>query len=226
MAEYQGIWVPCKFTTIVSVLHCGMQGRVLVDCDLAPAFDNTNSVKQGCVLALLLFCIFFAAGLQIAINDLTEGMYIRFCTNGKLFNLCRQQASLKTTVALIKELLSADDSILVAQSVVDLQKIVDHFANTITHFGLTISIPKTKILDQPLPGSLRRNVPITINYVSMKTVDMFPYLGSVVELLITLINQLQLTIVQCPQGKYIQPENLYPRDITERTEHRMKAMLR
>ena len=48
--------------------------------------------------------------------DLTEGIYIRFRTNGSVFNLRRLLAQTKTSEELILELLFADDCALLAHT--------------------------------------------------------------------------------------------------------------
>ena len=58
---------------------------------LSGSFPISNGVKQGCILAPIspLFSIFFSIMLREAKEDLTDGIYIRFRTDGNLFNLRR-----------------------------------------------------------------------------------------------------------------------------------------
>ena len=69
---------------------------------LSGSFLISDGVKQGCVLALTLFSIFFSIMLREAKEDLPDGIYIRFRTNGSLFNLRRLLERTKT----IEELMS------------------------------------------------------------------------------------------------------------------------
>ena len=75
---------------------------------LSGSFPISNGVKQGCVLAPTLFSI-FSIMLREAKDDLPDGIYIRFRTDGSLFNLRRLPAHMKTIEELITELLFADD---------------------------------------------------------------------------------------------------------------------
>ena len=79
-------------------------------------FPINNGVKQGCVLVPTLFSIFFSIMLHEAKEDLPEGIYIRFRTEGSFFNLRRFLARTKTIEEFITELLFADDCALLAHT--------------------------------------------------------------------------------------------------------------
>ena len=59
-----------------------------------------------------------------------------------------ERAKTKTTRILMRELLFADDSALIAHSAEEMQKIVDAFSNASKMFGLNINIKKTEVLCQ------------------------------------------------------------------------------
>ena len=83
-------------------------------------------------------------------EDLPDGIYIRFRTDGSLFKLRRLLARTKSVVGLITELLFADDCALLAHTEGALPRIVNRvFAAK--NFGLTISLKKTEVLYQPPP---------------------------------------------------------------------------
>ena len=69
----------------------------------------TNGVKQGCVLASTLFSMMFSAMLTDAFQDGDNGILIRYCFDGKLFNLRRLQAKSKVQTEVLDEFLFADD---------------------------------------------------------------------------------------------------------------------
>ena len=83
-------------------------------------------------------------------KDLPDGIYIRFRTDGSLFNIRRFLARTKTIEKLITELLFADDCALFAHTEEALQRIVNRFSDAAKNFGLTISLKKTEVLYQPL----------------------------------------------------------------------------
>ena len=89
--------------------------------------------------------------LRVAKEDLPDGIYIRFRTDGSFFNLRRFLARTKTIEELINELLFADDCTLLAHTEEGLQHIVNRFSDATKNFGLTISLKKTEVLYQPPP---------------------------------------------------------------------------
>ena len=101
-----------EFLTMVIQLHEDQQAEVRHGNDLLESFPIVSGVKQECFLAPILFSIFFSMVLQQAMEDLDEedGVYIRYRTDGSLFNLRHLQAHTKTLEQLFRELLFADDA--------------------------------------------------------------------------------------------------------------------
>ena len=75
---------PPQFITILRQLHEGQQGQVKHNGSLSGSFPISNGVKQGCVLAPTLFSNFFGIMLREAKEDLPDGIYICFQTDGSL----------------------------------------------------------------------------------------------------------------------------------------------
>ena len=117
--------------------------------EVSDTFAITNGVKQGCVLAHTLFSIFMSAMLEEAFKDMWDGIYIQSRQNADLFTVAHFRAKTKTTNILVRELLFADDSALIAHSAEEIQRIVDAFANALSKFGLKINIKKTEVMFQP-----------------------------------------------------------------------------
>ena len=57
---------PPKFLTLLRQLHEGQQGQMKHNGSLSGSFPICNGVKQGCVLAPILFSIFFSIMLREA----------------------------------------------------------------------------------------------------------------------------------------------------------------
>ena len=146
---WRALAVPPSILTILRQLYEGQQGQVKHNGSLSGRFPMSNGVKQGCGLAPTLFSIFFSIMLREAKEDLPDGIYIRYRTDGSLFNLRRLLARTKTIEELNTELLFADDCALLAYTEEALQHIVNRFSDAAKNFGLTISMKKIKVLYQP-----------------------------------------------------------------------------
>ena len=103
--------------------------------------------------------------LQKATEDLDDedGIYIRFRTDGNLFNLRRLQAHTKTFEKLISELLFADAAALVAHTEAALQRATSCFAEACQLFCLEVNLKKTEVLHQPAPKEVYRPPSILID---------------------------------------------------------------
>ena len=176
----QGLWqvlskigCPDKFVKIIASFHEGMQGQVIDGGELSDMFAVTNGTKQGCILAFLLFSIFFSMMLLIAFKDCDLGVPIQFRTDSNIFNLGRFQARTKTSLAVIRDLLYADDCALAARSLADAQQLFDRFHAAAVRFGLTVSLKKTEVMLQPASHSTSAQPVIKVEDTSIKAVDKF-----------------------------------------------------
>ena len=170
---------PEKFTTMTEALHTGMMANASVGGEVSDSFRVTNGVKQGCILAPTLFSIFLSAMLDDAFRDMWDGIYMQSRQSADLLNVAHFRAKTKTTRILMRELLFAYDSALVAHSAEEMQKIVDAFSNASKKFGLKINIKKTEVLYQP--NSIRtREEDSTVDGNKLNSVLEFTYLGNTI----------------------------------------------
>jgi len=171
---------PPNFVRMISELHRNMKARFTFNGTLSDEISIDNGVKQGDILAPTLFSIYFSALLSYAFSDCDSGVYIKFRTTRKLFNLRRFEAKTKVCDALVRELLYADDADFVAHSETEMQLMMDRFSHACDAFGLTISIKKTKVMYTPPPGDPYIEPSIFVNGNRLDVVDTFVYLGSTV----------------------------------------------
>ena len=169
-----------KFENLIHQFHDDMTRQVISDGEASETFSISNGVKQGCVLAAVLFNLFFTCVLNHAIRDLEQGVYLRHRFDGSLFDHRRLTAKTKTVKKTVLEALFADDCALMAHRESDLQIIVNKFAEASRLFGLTIRLGKTEVLFQPAPASVTHRPTISIDGTQLKTVDHFKYLGNVI----------------------------------------------
>ena len=170
---------PPKFLNILKQFHTGMQACVLVGGQQSPSFPVKVGVKQGCVLAPVIFNLFLSAASLLFHMTIKEdsGVQLQYRLDGSLFNIRRLQAKTKTTVTNIHELQYADDCALLAHSPSDMQHALDVMSSVYQSLGLAINTQKTEVMMQvrsPPPDP-----PLfSINGSLLKVAQQFCYLGS------------------------------------------------
>lgn len=170
--------VPSDMLRVICSFHEGMVASVSAAGQNSETFSVSSGTKQGCVLAPVLFALFFSVMLQFAFSDCEYGVNIQFRTDGGLFKKCRLKAKSRLRCQLLRDLLFADDAALVTHSLDEMQDLVDRFSRATKAFGLTISIKKTEFLHQPKRGCPQTGNKIFIDQKPLKNVDSFVYLGS------------------------------------------------
>ena len=169
---------PEKFISTLRLLHDSMSARVLGGTG-GEAFEVQTGVKQGCVIAPTLFSIFISAIFHLFQDRLPDGVEIIYRMDRGLFNLRRLKARSKTSSTSLTELQYADDNCVCATSECQLQAILDAFTLAYESLGLPVNGKKTEVLFQPAPGQHPSPSPMSINGSTLKNVQTFPYLGSV-----------------------------------------------
>ncbi|XP_045448721.1 uncharacterized protein LOC123657186 [Melitaea cinxia] len=170
------IGCPPKLLSLVQSFHEDMKGAVVFDGQTSDRFEMRRGVRQGCVLAPTLFGIFFSIILRTAFGDSQQGIHLHTRVDGKLFNISLLQAKQKRHDLFVDSLLFADDAAFVANSVLELQTIMDKFSKACTLFSMSINPKKTVVLAQ---GSAE--IPaIMLDSTALQVVDRFCYLGSTV----------------------------------------------
>ena len=170
---------PCKFTALVRLFVDNMTGQVLCNGDCTNSFNIPNGAEKGCVFAPILFNLLFLQALLHTVKDLDLGVYIRYRSDGSVFDLRRLSARTKTVEKLIIEALYAGDCVLMAHRE-NPQIIVDRFAEASRLFGLAIRLGKTEVLVKAAPEHDSPTANSTTEGVQLKCVESFKYLGSTV----------------------------------------------
>lgn len=138
-------------------------------------------VKQGDVLAPVLFNIFISTVMTLAQNSLNaeDGIQLEYRLDGSLFNIRRLQAHTKTTIRQIIELQYADDAALISYTPQSMQHILVVFSNIYRALGLQINARKTEIMFYN--AGPNQEAPIfSLDGTRLQIVTNFKYLGSVV----------------------------------------------
>ena len=143
--------IPDKMLNTIISFHEGMKASILADGKLSGSFGATNGPKQGCVMAPVLFALFFSVMLQYFFSDIDHGVKFQFGTSGGLFNYQRFQAKTRLRTRITRDLLFADDAALAAILLEEAQELVDRYSDACKASGLMISIKKTEVIHQPPP---------------------------------------------------------------------------
>ncbi|XP_076047199.1 uncharacterized protein LOC143028697 [Oratosquilla oratoria] len=137
---------PDKFINLIKQFHDDKTGQVLSGGEVSEPFNISNGVKQGCVLAPILFNLFFTRVVNHAFRDLDLGVYLRFRFEGSVFDPRRLNAKTKTTEKLI----------LAAHKEPDLQLIVDILLRLPTSLALPSALERQSTISND--GSLEKEI--------------------------------------------------------------------
>ena len=172
---------PRKFVAIVRAFHTNMEASVVVGGDETEHFAVQVGVKQGCVMAPVIFNLYVAAATMLFRQRTSPelGIGLTYRLDGSLFNLRRLQCPRKTSEGIITELQYADDCMLVAHSPDELQEALESLSGVYRDLGLAVNTNKTEIMfqwsgERPLVDPIMK-----IGQAELNTVTQFSYLGSI-----------------------------------------------
>ena len=170
------IGCPPTLLSIVKSFHDNIKGTVLYDHATSDPFNILSGVKQGCVLAPTLFGIFFATLLKHAFGKSTEGIYLPTRSDGNLFKLSRLRAKTRVHEKYVRDLLFADDAAITTHTQEELQRLLDRFSDACRHFGLTISLAKTQVMEK----DIKETPSLFLHNYKLEVVHEFLYLESTI----------------------------------------------
>ena len=148
---------------VIRQFHDGMRACVRNDDGVcSERFDVTQRLRQKCVLATLLFNIFFAAMLLVALQRFSEDAdiladLVHLKQSGKVDS----EMELECVRRAVWGMLYDDDACIVSQSPRGLELVMVVIVKVCDAFGLTASEKKTETMQMPVPHGLA--TPITIN---------------------------------------------------------------
>ena len=170
---------PPKFLTIIRDLHEGTMARIVSQGERSEPFDVNAGVRQGCVIAPVVFNLFIAGVFHCARLGMNpqDSVGVNYRLDGSLFNLRRLQARTKISHDSIVDMQYADDSAVVSHSALGLQRNINAMHTAYERPGLEINTAKTEALRM---GREVTDSILTVGNAAIRNVDRFTYLGSVV----------------------------------------------
>ncbi|KAI5731846.1 hypothetical protein M8J77_017119 [Diaphorina citri] len=165
--------IPPGIQSIFKTMHEETFVPVRTENKTSPKFQVCIVVKQGCVLAPALFLTYIHAITQITLDRCNAGVEIRFRNDLDMFSRRNLKAASKTEKRKIQELMFADDAALIAETLENLQQLLDTFVEVANQFGLKVNVEKTKCM---FINCSTNN--IHIEGAALETVDVFKYLGN------------------------------------------------
>ena len=169
-----------------------MCAQVVMAVSQSSKFRVEVGVKQGCVLAPIIFSLFLVAIFLVPYRGLqsSDCVGIEYRHDGGLFSLRRLQAKTKTSSAVIYAHQYADDAAFPSLTADGFQRSHDVMSETYLRAGLIINATKTEILSTSSPDA--PNFSISGN--QLKNSENFTYLGSSLSFSGDVTNEIQRRI--------------------------------
>ena len=141
----------------------------------------SNGLRQGCCLVPVLFKVYacllverWTARIQ-RIDGI--GLHFEYKHNGKPF----QRYTHNSEETRLNELQFADDAALLTTTRTGAEKALQEYNLVASKYGLTVSMPKTKVMGTGGEATEADMAPISLGAEEVENVSQFPYLGSTIQ---------------------------------------------
>lgn len=143
---------------MIRLFHSNMEAKVRIGGLDSSSFPVEMGVKQGDVLAPVLFNIFTSTIMTLKQNTLRaeDGIQMEYRLDGRLFNIRRLKARAKTTISQLVDLQYADYAALMSHTSESMQRILDTVSSLYQALGFQISIRKTEVIVQHVNPIINR----------------------------------------------------------------------
>ena len=171
-----------QFLSVLRAFRDGMTARVSIGGELSDPFEVLIEVKQGCVLAPVIFNLFLVAVTLLFRSYIltADGVPFNFRLDGSLFNLRRLQAKIKTALDNIFDLQYADDAAVPSHTTEGLQRNLIGLDDAYQRAGLSINTKKTVVMSTPVGTDASTDLAIVVQGHPLEAVKQFTYLGTII----------------------------------------------
>ena len=175
---------------LIRSLHVGMSATVTVGGWTSKSFSVQNGLCQGCVIAPTLY---FGLVIDRWLSQCqTAGVEVEFKMGGRLIG----ERTRRPTSFVFSECLFADDAALVCSCRENMALAARIFGEGATENGLTLSVPKTKLLVAGIGLTNNDLIPLELDGGIVGVAEQFKYLGSLVEVSGGVVGEVSCRIVQ------------------------------
>jgi hypothetical protein len=166
--------VPEKLICLLKDLHEGTMAAVKWKGGVSDWFEVKTGVRQGCMIAPLLFNIFIDYIVRDALHDMPSGFKLGY----RVGNHITWARSDKPLHEIIMQLLMyADDMVLVCDCPHDLKVLIERMDTITQKWGMCINVAKTKIMCIHRNHVEATGINISIRGMKVEVVNDFTYLG-------------------------------------------------
>ncbi|MCU7800554.1 MAG: reverse transcriptase family protein [gamma proteobacterium symbiont of Lucinoma myriamae] len=144
------------FFEVIQDMYETLQCSVKIGQTLSHSFSTKTGVKQGCILSPTLFSLY--------INDLTQ-IFDDSCDKVHIDD------------AYISCLMYADDIVLLSNSGIGLQALLDKLSSFCQKWNLKVNLNKTKVIIFNKAGKIIKNYKFTYEGTEVEVVNEYKYLG-------------------------------------------------
>ena len=174
--------VPDSLIEWIRSFHQGMKAAITLDDTLLDEINVENGLRQGCCMAPVLFNLYtsiVAERWSVRMKNVEgAGVFLHHKPDGKLFRRYVRNAH----ESYLMECQFADDAALLETTRAGAERALQCYIDVAGDLGLTVSIPKTKVMACGWLVQPSDEGPIRIDYDNcVESVSEFQYLGSMVE---------------------------------------------
>ena len=172
--------IPDCIIDIIRSFHEGMKAQIRVGGETLEEISVENGLRQGCTMAPVLFNLYACLVVERWSARVEEeegaGTYLKYKLDHQLFRRSTRNAE----GCRLNECQFADDAAQLATTRTGVEQALALYIEVATAFGLTVSLPKTKLLVTGYDVQEEDRAPIHLEHGSIDCVEEFSYLGTIV----------------------------------------------